>query len=535
MKPTHRFDAIIIGAGLGGINSLHEVLELGLSVRVLERASEVGGTWFYNQYPGCTSDTPSLLYRLYWDKEDLRTYPWPNRYLTQPEILAYIKHVVSKHNMGPHIQLNTEVTSATWDSTQHRWLVQTNTSEAFTTRYLITAVGVLHEPVFPRIPGMHTFRGDLLHSTQWTPSTDIANKRVGIIGCGASGIQILTAIAPQTASLTSFQRTPQYAIPARNAPITPAERAAYNEHYDSIIDAVWDSATGFGIRESTTPTMSVSPAERVRIYESLWREGGAMQFMLGGFSDTFTDAAANEEACAFIRGKIAATVRDAEKARKVMPTERFFARRPLCEEGYYETLNRENVRVVALGETPIEEFTAEGVRTGDGVVHGLDVVVFATGFDAIEGSYTRFPIRGREGRLLMEHWGGGAKSYLGVSCPGFPNLFFVNGPQGPFGNIPPVLQSTAQLTTELIKEAEKTLAEGSLGVVEATPEAEAEWGQRCEKMMEGSLFKHSSSWITGRNVEGRASACRFFLGGIKLYRSACRDAQDQGWPGFLKL
>ncbi|KAF9635020.1 hypothetical protein BFW01_g5915 [Lasiodiplodia theobromae] len=537
MKPTHQFDAIIIGAGLGGINSLHEVLELGLSVRVLERASEVGGTWFYNQYPGCTSDTPSLLYRLDWDKEDLRTYPWPNRYLTQPEILAYIKHVVSKHNMGPHIQPNTDVTSATWDPSQHRWLVQTNnTSETFTTRYLITAVGVLHEPVLPSIPGMHTFRGDLLHSTQWTPlHRHRQQTRVGIIGSGASGIQILTAIAPHTASTTSFQRTPQYAIPARNAAITPAERASYNARYDAIIDAVWDSATGFGFPESTTPTMSVSPDERVRVFEALWREGGAMQFMLGGFSDTFTDAAANEAACAFIRGKIAATVEDPEKARRVMPTERFFARRPLCEEGYYEALNRENVRVVALGETPIERFTPEGIRTSDGVVHGLDVVVFATGFDAIEGSYTRFPIRGREGKLLMEHWGDGAKSYLGVSCPGFPNLFFVNGPQGPFGNVPPVLQSTAQLTTELIKEAEKTLAKGGLGVMEATPEAEADWGQRCEQMMEGSLFKHSSSWITGRNVEGRAYACRFFLGGIKLYRSAWRDAQDQGWPGFLKL
>ncbi|KAK7711073.1 hypothetical protein SLS57_008163 [Botryosphaeria dothidea] len=269
MKPTNRFDAIIVGAGLGGINSLHEALELGLSVKFLERVSEVGGAWHYNQYPGCTSDTLSHLYRLYWDKEDLRTYLWPNRYLSQPEILTYIKHVVSKNNMGPHIQLNTDVTSATWNDAEHSWVVRANTGEEFVARYLITAVGFLAEPVFPDIPGIDTFQGRLAHSTQWTPDIEIDGKRVGIIGCGATGVQLLTAIAPRASAVVSFQRTPQYSIPSRNAPISADERAWYNEHYDAIIDDVWNSATGFGFITSTKPAMSVGPEERERVFEDL--------------------------------------------------------------------------------------------------------------------------------------------------------------------------------------------------------------------------------------------------------------------------
>ncbi|OAA37261.1 cyclohexanone monooxygenase [Beauveria brongniartii RCEF 3172] len=526
------FDAVVIGAGFGGIHNIRLLRELGLSVTAIERAPEIGGTWWYNTYPGCSSDTESYLYRYYWDEEDLLGYPWPNRYLRQPEILAYLKHVVTKHDLRKHIRLNTEVTSASWDDKTSHWCIETSTGERLVSRYLVAAAGTLSEKTVPDIPGMESFQGYMMHSSQWAPNIELSAKRVGVIGCGSTGVQIITAIASEVSSLVSFQRNPQYSIPARNGPVSPEERSSINAHYSEIIAGLWESRTGFGFTESTLPAMSVPAETRERIFEDLWRQGHGMTFMLGGFGDIVTNREANEEACKFMRKKISQTIKDPEKRRNLMPTE-VFARRPVCDSGFYEACDRDNVQIVNCKETPITAITTSGIQTADGAIYELDIIIFATGFDAIEGSYTRFPIHGRGGKLLMDHWKGGAKSYFGLACSDFPNMFLVNGPQAPFANVPTVVHSTGEVMTELIKAAERARsANGDGGIIEALPEAEAKWGQMCAGSANATLFNTTSSWISGSNIKGRPVASRFFFGGLKPYKEAAREMIDNGYVGF---
>lgn len=326
------FDALIVGAGLGGIYQLHELRKLGLSVRVIDVASDVGGTWYWNRYPGAMSDTESFVYRYSWDKEDLQTYPWPNHYVHQPEVLEYIKHIVEKHDLRKDMQFNTELLSADWDDDAKLWRIVVSTGETFLARYFIPALGVLSKRNFPAIPGIDAFKGDLIHTSQWPHHLDVTNKRVGIIGCGSTGVQIVTAIAPKVASLTSFIRHPQYSVPSGNKPVAPEYRAWVNDNYDAIWQQLRDSALGFGFAESTRPVFSVPEDERERIFEQLWARGSGFRFMFEGFGDIATNKDANEEACKFIRKKIRQTVQDPEKARKLTPWEPL-ARRPICDSG----------------------------------------------------------------------------------------------------------------------------------------------------------------------------------------------------------
>ncbi|KAF5518859.1 Cyclohexanone 1,2-monooxygenase [Colletotrichum aenigma] len=385
-----QFDALIIGAGLGGIHNLYHLRATGLSkLKLIDLVSDVGGTWHFNTYPGAMSDTESYLYRFPWDKEDLMTYPWPNHYVTQPEILAYLRHVVLKHDLRKYMQFNTEMRSA-----------------------------IFNETPLPC---------SIVHSHDWDADAEYRNKRVAVIGTGSTGTQIVTAVAPHAASLTVFQRTPQYSVPAGNKPVTPEYRERINQNYDDIWAQTRESSTAFGFQESTVPCMSVSPEDREKVFEKLWQQGNGFRFMFGGFGDITTNFEANEEACRFVRKKIAEIVKDPVKARKLTPTNRY-ARRPLCDSGYYEQFNRENVDVVDLRETEIVALTPKGIRTSDDIEHEVDLIVFATGFDAIDGSYTRLLIRGRSGRTMKDHWVGGAHSYMSVCCSHFPNMFMINGP-----------------------------------------------------------------------------------------------------------
>ncbi|KAI8167029.1 Cyclohexanone 1,2-monooxygenase [Colletotrichum sp. SAR 10_70] len=517
----HQFDALIIGAGLGGIHSLYHLRAIGLSkLKLIDLASDVGGTWHFNTYPGAMSDTESYLYRFPWDKEDLMTYPWPNHYVTQPEILAYLRHVVLKHDLRRYMQFNTEMRSATFDETKNVWLVEVSTGETFEARYLVTALGLLSRPNLPDIPGTETFKGSIVHSHHWHADAEYRNKRVAVIGTGSTGTQIVTAVAPHAASLTVFQRTPQYSVPAGNKPVTAEYREHINQNYDDIWAQTRESSTAFGFQESTVPCMSVSPEDREKVFEKLWQQGNGFRFMFGGFGDITTNVEANEEACRFVRKKIAEIVKDPVKARKLTPTNRY-ARRPLCDSGYYEQFNRENVDVVNLRETEIVALTPKGILTSDDVELEVDLIVFATGFDAIDGSYTRLLIRGRNGRTMKDHWVGGAHSYMSVCCSHFPNMFMINGPQGPFCNIPSAVEASGELMLGVIKRAEearKANGNGGSVAIEVKEEAEDEWGFKCEEVSEGSLFKETNSWIFGANIPGKPVASRFWFGGLKSYR-----------------
>ena len=504
------FDALIVGAGFAGIYQLHSLLGLGLSVKVIDQAGDVGGTWYWNKYPGAMSDTggcqplpspfrhlqshahtyqESYIYRFSWDKEDLLSYPWKEHYIKQPEVLAYLNHVVEKYDLRKHMQFNTQLLSADWDDEKGVWRVEISTGENLTARYLVTALGLLSKQNYPDIKDIDTYKGEMHHTGKWPQGFDFTGKRAGVIGCGSTGVQVITDIAKRVKSLTCFQRHPQYSVPSGDGPVSEEYRKYVNEHYDEIFDQVRNSITAFGFKESTIPAMSVSPEERERIFQENWDKGNGFRFMFGTFCDITYDKEANEAACDFIRRKIAQIVKDPEKARKLTPRD-YYARRPLCDGGYFEQFNRENVDIVDLKETPITEMTEKGIRTSDGKEHELDVIIFATGFDAVDGNYTRVRIHGRSGETLKDHWKEGPTSYLGVCVPNFPNLFMITGPNGPFTNIPPTIETHVVFITDAIKQAERNKR-----VVEATLEAEKGWSETCEQLAANSLFKVTDSWV----------------------------------------
>ena len=529
-------DALIIGAGFSGIYQLYRLREMGLSVTVIDMAGDVGGTWYWNQYPGAMSDTESFVYRFSWDKEDLQSYPWTHHYVKQPDVLAYLRHVVDRHDLRKDMQFNTELLSAKWDDTSKFWRVELSTGKTIRVRYLVTALGLLSKANFPDIPGINSFRGRMVHTARWPKDLDITNKRVGIIGNGSTGVQVITDIASKVQSLTCFQRHPQYSVPSGDRPVDPAYRNWVNDNYDAIFNQVKHSAVGFGFVESDRSFASFpTEEERNAIFESLWEKGNGFRFMFGGFNDVASDKTANEAACTFIRSKIRSIVHDEEKARKLQPHD-YYARRPLCDGGYFKQFNRENVDIVHLQETPITTITEKGIQTSDRE-YELDVLIFATGFDAIEGNYNRVRIVGRDDLSLRDYWTPtGPTSYLGVSVPQFPNLFMITGPQGPFTNLPPAIEAHVDLITRLISHAETSRhSTGQPGAIEATKEAQREWLEECEAAAEGSLFKETASWIFGQNVPGKKYALRFYFGGLKGFYAKVGEVIRDGFRGFHPL
>jgi len=490
------------------------------------------------------------------------------------------------------MQFNTELEHARYDEERNLWVVDCSTREAFTARYLITALGLLSKTNFPNIKGIETFLGEMYHTgyvggvqllllifpsllsfllnfmfllstSKWPQSHDFTQKRVGIIGNGSTGVQVITEIAKEVKSLTCFQRTPQYSVPSGDGPVSKEYRDSINSRWDEIWAQVRNSNVAFGFEESTVPTLSVSAEERERIFEEAWRLGNGFRFMFWTFNDLTVDGAANEEACKFIRKKIRETVRDPEKARKLQPDD-FYARRPLCDAGYYEQFNRENVDIVSLKETPIQEITETGVTLVDGTRFDLDVLIFATGFDAVDGNYTRVAIQGRDGVSLRDHWAanGGPTTYLGSFVPGFPNFFMLTGPNSPFTNLPPTIETQVEFISDIVGLAESRNDKGSTKdttnalsngisvngdipqsaqtlslpthgpVIEALPESEQKWTQLCKDLCENSLFKRSASWIFGANIPGKTQTVMFYFGGLAKYRKILADVVDAGYSGF---
>lgn len=526
---TADHDAIVIGAGFGGIYMLHKLRnELGLSVRAFEKGGGVGGTWYFNRYPGAKSDTEGFVYRYSFDRDLLQEWDWNTRYLDQPDILAYLQHVVERYDLARDIQLNTEVTGAVFDEEALLWRVSTADGSEFTSRYLVNALGLLAKTNIPAIPGMESFAGRTVHTNAWPDDLDITGKRVGVIGTGSTGTQFIVAAAKMVGHLTVFQRSPQYCVPSGNGPVDPAEVAATKQNFDAVWEQVRNSVTAFGFEESAVEATSVSEEERQRVFQENWDKGNGFRFMFGTFSDIVTSPEANAAAAAFIRSKIAEIVQDPDTARKLTPTG-LYAKRPLCNEGYYETFNRDNVELVSIKENPIEEITPTGVRTADGVVHELDVLVLATGFDAVDGNYRNMDLRGRGGRHINEHWTDGPTSYLGVSKAGFPNMFMILGPNGPFTNLVPSIEVQVDWISELVGHAERN----GVRTVEPTQEAEDQWTATCKEIADMTLFPKVESWIFGANIPGKKHAVMFYMGGLANYRTQLADVRDAGFRGLI--
>jgi cyclohexanone monooxygenase len=532
MASAKHYDALVVGLGFGGLYELHLLKQLGLDVKAIDSASDVGGTWFWNRYPGARSDVESYTYRYSWDKELLKTSPWPNNYLLQPELQAYFQEVARKHDLYQHIQFNTELKAAAWDDEHNLWNVHVSTGETFAVRYLVTALGILHKKYIPDVPGLDSFQGQVTHSATWTPELEYEGKRIAVIGSGASGVQLVGALGEKAQTLTHFIRHAQYVIPAGYREVSAEERKLINERYEQIWHDVFTSAVAFGFPEPNRPTLSVSPQDREQIFEDLWAQGSGFRFLFGGFSDIATNEDANKEAIKFIHNKIKDIVKDPQKV-DVLTSSDWFARRPLTDDKYYSRFNQDNVSAIDLKQTPIKSVTPNGIETSDGKIHEVDLIVFATGFDATAGSYFNIDFQGRKGKSLKDHWAQGPRTHLGATTSEFPNLFLVNGPGAPFANNPPVAEEGARFAADLIAHAEGIRKEGAgFGVVESTAEADEKWLETQKQVADMTLFPRTSSWLFGENIPGGTVSPRFFFGGLGRFRAAISEVKTHGYAGF---
>ena len=428
MKPVDRFDVIIVGAGISGMYMLYRMRQLGLSTRVIEMASDVGGTWYWNRYPGARCDTDTLEYSYSFDEDLQQEWEWPERYPTQPEILAYLNHVAERFDLRPDISFNTRVETATFDEVENLWRLSTDAGAELSARFLVMATGCISEPNIPDIAGMESFGGQMYHTARWPhEGVELSGKRVAVIGTGSSAVQTIPVIARQAAHLTVFQRSAQWSVPAHNRPVDPEVVAEIKADYAGFRarNRLQPAGQLSHIPSNDIAAMSVGEEERGRILEERWQLGGFPFF--GAFNDVLTDAESNRAVAEFVRAKIHDIVDDPKVADMLTPDYTINCKRPVLDSGYFETFNRSNVQLVDINATPIEAITPSGLRSSE-ADYELDVIVFATGFDAMTGALLKVDIRGRGGLSLREKWAAGPVNYLGLQVPGFPNLFTITGP-----------------------------------------------------------------------------------------------------------
>ena len=530
---TPRLDALIIGAGFSGMYQLHCLRDrLGLSARVLEAADGVGGTWYWNRYPGARCDSESHSYSYYFSDELLEEWEWSERYPGQAEIMRYLNHVADKFDLKRDIQLGTRVSAARYDEAANLWHVETESGAGYSATYLITAVGCLSSANVPDIPGLDSFAGQWVHTGQWPhEGVDFTRKRVGQVGTGSTGIQAAPVIAETAGHLTVFQRTANYSVPARNAPLTEEFKRWCHEEHDEIRAVLQDTPNGHPFRIADRKVFDVSASERQEIYEKAWEKGG-LQFR-ASFQDLLADKAANDTAAEFLKGKIREVIKDPETAAMLADIDHpYAAKRPPIDTGYFEAFNRDNVSLVDVRKNPIERITPKGIVTADGVEHELDVIVFATGFDAMTGALLKLGVTGRDGQSLADAWYAGPVTYLGLQSAGFPNMFTITGPGSPsvLCNMPVPIEQHVEWITDCIAHMRAN------GIARIEPEAEAadRWVAHVNEAANATLLplaKHS--WYLGANVPGKPRVFMPYAGGMKRYRDICDDIAAKGYEGFV--
>jgi cation diffusion facilitator CzcD-associated flavoprotein CzcO len=530
--PAPDFDAVIIGAGFAGLYMLYRARDvLGLSARIYEAGDGVGGTWYWNRYPGARCDSESFIYSYSFSEELQQEWVWSTKYPEQPEILSYLDHVADRFDLRRDIQLGTRVTRAIFQDDTDCWEVHTDDGGLVTARFLISAVGCLSAANVPQIPDLDRFNGAWYHTGAWPRErVDFVGKRVGLIGTGSTGIQATPVIAAEASHLWVFQRTPNYSVPARNFPLTPERTRQIKANYGEIRRKARESFAGFPYDPSEKSAMDVSPEERQATYEGLWAEEGGFKFIYGSYHDLLFNKASNDTAAEFIRSKIRHIVTDPAVAERLVPKDYpYGTKRPPIDTDYFETFNRPNVTLVDLRETSITEITPRGVRTTD-ADYDLDIIVFATGFDAMTGSLLRIDIRGREGQSLNHKWVAGPVSYLGVQVAGFPNMFIITGPGSPsvLANMPLAIEQHVEWIGECIL----YLHQRGLTRVEATEEAEEAWVEHVRQVAECTLFPQANSWYLGANIPGKKRVFMPYVGGFAPYRRRCEDVAANGYEGL---
>lgn len=525
------YDAVVVGAGFAGMYMLHRLREAGLSTRVFEAADGVGGTWYWNRYPGARCDSESIGYCFTFNDEMLQEWTWSSRFPEQWEILNYLNYVADKLNLRKDIQFNTRVHSAHYDEVKRLWRIETSDGKSVSAKYFITALGCLSASNIPDFKGLESFEGEWYHTGRWPhEKVEFKGKRVGVIGTGSSGVQAIPVIAQEAEHLTVFQRTPQYSLPARNHPLDPDFIQKIKENYHEIIQLMKESMHGYPIKSHERSVLEDAPEVRRKVYEQAWEKGG-FTLMLDTYSDLLINEEANRTAAEFVRSKIREIVKDPKVADRLMPTYPIGTKRIIMDSHYFETYNRDNVTLVDVKKAPIEEITPKGLRTAE-QEYELDMIVFATGFDGMTGPLFKIDIRGRDGVGLKEKWDGGSRirTYLGLATAGFPNMFMITGPESPsvLSNMPVSIEQHVEWISDCIE----YLREHGVETIEAEVTAEEEWSSHCKEVADATLYTKAESWYTGANIDGKPRGFPIYLGGVGPYRKICNDVAANGYQGF---
>ncbi len=524
------FDAVVVGAGFSGLYAVYKLRELGYSVRLYERGKEIGGTWYWNRYPGARCDAPSMQYSYQFSESLQQEWEWSETYSSQAEILKYLNHVAERFDLRSAMQFETTVQRAIYDELNKLWTIETDKGPAVTTRFCILATGCLSTAKTPDIPGLDEFTGECLHTSNWPhEDIDFRGKRVGIIGTGSTGIQAIPVIAETALELKVFQRTAQYSTPARNGPMDKAYEAQIKADYAGFRARNYRQpvAMDIVIDRSAPKTFEVSDAERTKTYERCWEEGGLSYST--AFRDSSVNRAANEDISIFIRSKIAEIVHEPDTARALQPPHIYACKRPCLDTNYFETYNRQNVELVDVHECGVEAITANGI-VANGAEHELDCIVFATGFDAFTGSLNQIDIRGKGGLVLKEKWSNGPRSYLGLASAGFPNLFTVTGPGSPsvLANMVVAIEQHVNLIGECLEHMDTN----RYRTVEVTSEAEDNWVEQVRIAADRTLFTACDNWYQGTNIPGKP---RGFVPYVDWpgYVEICEAAVEDAYSGFV--
>ena len=524
------WDAVVVGAGISGLYLLHRLRQMGFSCQVIEAGADLGGTWYWNRYPGARCDTYSLEYSYSFCPQLEQEWQWSERYPSQGEIWRYLNHVAHRFDLRSSICFNTRLTGAEFQADSNQWQLQLDPAQQLSCRFLLLATGCLSSPNMPDIDGLQTFKGPIYHTARWPQSpVDFSDQRVGVIGNGSSGLQIIPQLAPQVKQLLVFQRTAQYAVPSRNRPLDPQEVTAIKADYPGFRarNRQQSSAQMSNVETCQQSALSVSPAERQQLYQASWQQGGFVFYAT--FNDLMRNQQSNQTAAEFIRTKIGQIVNDPERAKLLSPQHVMGCKRPALENGYFETFNRPNVDLVDISANPIQSISPGAIRLQD-QEYPLQAIVMATGFDAMTGALMKIDICGLNGLRLKEKWSSGPHNYLGLSINGFPNLFTITGPGSP--SVLTNMMVAIEQHVEWISDCLQYMRQQGYDRIQASAEAEAEWVQHVNRVADETLYTNCNSWYLGANIPGKP---RVFmpLVGFPPYAEKCRQVVAQGYQGFI--
>lgn len=528
---TRELDALIIGAGVAGLYQLHQLRERGLAVRAYDAATDVGGTWYWNRYPGARFDSEAYIYQYLFDEDLYKNWSWSQRFPDQPEIERWLHYIAESLDLRRDISFSTTITSAVWNDGTGRWTVTTDTGEVIDTQFLITCAGMLSAPLENVFPGQSDFSGQIFHTSRWPKEdVDLDGKRVGVVGTGATGIQVIQTIAERVEELTIFVRTPQYVLPMRNPQFGAEDVAAYKDRFEELRETLPHTFSGFEY-DFEHVWADLTPERRLELMEEIY-DNGSLKMWLAGFVEMFFDEQVSEEVSEFVRAKMRERLQDPELIDLLVPTDYGFGthRVPL-ETRYLEVYHRDNVRAVNVRDNAIKRIVPEGVELADGTVYELDVIILATGFDAGSGALTRIDIRGRDGRALADDWSREIRTTMGLMVHGYPNLLTTGAPLAPSAALCN-MTTCLQQQTEWISAAVDHVRETGAAVIEPTAEAERQWVEHHDETAGANLISRTNSWYTGSNVAGKPRRVLSYTGGVGDYRERTLDVARAGYKGF---